>query len=165
MPEGRSGFHWIAPAIPELARRFRVIGHAHPRIAPTLERWYRQHGIEFVPDFDDVVRRAALYVTDNSSSLYEFASTGRPVVVLNAPWYRRDTEHGLRFWSASRVGVNVDRPDDLSDAVALALSDPPEWQAEREAALRIVYAYRSGASERAADALIAWASERQEAAA
>ena len=58
-------------------------------------------------DFDEVMERSTLYICDNSSTLYEFASTGRPVVVLNAPWFRRDIEHGLRFWEHADVGVSV----------------------------------------------------------
>ena len=63
-------------------------------------RFYEAHGIEYVPDFDDVLRRADVYACDNSSTLYEFASTGRPVVVLNAPWYR--WKHIMAFGSGMR---------------------------------------------------------------
>lgn len=154
-PELRSAFAWYRSAVVELSRTVKVIGHGHPKAGAELVNFYRKHGIEHVADFDEVCRRADVYACDNSSTLYEFASTGRPVIVLNAPWYRREARHGLRFWEAAGVGVNVWQPDDLVDAVGWAFE--PEFIAEREAALDIVYAYRTGAAQRAADAIMAWA--------
>ncbi len=134
-----------------------VIGHGHPRVIQRLKQWYRRIGIETVMNFEDVCRRADVYVNDASSTLFEFASTGRPVVVLNSPRYRRNVDHGLRFWEASGVGVNVSVQDDLEGAVRLALTDPLEQQQAREAALDLVYAYRTGGAARAAAALVDWA--------
>lgn len=162
-PETRSAFAHHRAVLPDLARRFHVIGHGHPRAIgspPDLRRWYSRMHIELVEDFEDVCRRADLYVCDNSSSLFEFAATGRPVVVLDAPWYRRDVHHGLRFWEAADVGIRVGDPSDLADAVRTALSDPDDVRERREAALRLVYAHRSGAARRAADALVDWIGER-----
>jgi len=113
-------------------------------------------GIEVVESFAEVCRRADVFIADNTSALYEFAAIGRPVVVLNAPFYRRNVHHGLRFWEAADVGIQVDRADALLPAVAHALGDPPERRAAREAALAIVYGYRSGAAQRAAQAISAW---------
>jgi UDP-N-acetylglucosamine:LPS N-acetylglucosamine transferase len=146
--------------LPDLARTYRVIGHGHPKgdWPARLQRIYRRAGInEYVPDFDEVCRRADLYVCDNSSTLFEFAATGRPVLVLNHPDYRRHVEHGLRFWRAATVGIQVDQPHELLAAVARALEDPPEVRAAREAALDVVYAHRQGAAARAAVALTSWA--------
>lgn len=152
---GNAFGHWRA-VLPELARRFHVIGHGHPRNTD-LPRFWKNHGIEHVPDFLDVCRRADVLLFDNTSAGFEFASTGRPVVVLNQPEYRRDIEIGLRFWSASHVGLNVWPGDDLPTAVAEALEDAPERKAAREDALGIVYAYRTGAAQRAAAAIEDWA--------
>lgn len=151
--------HYLA-ALPDLANRFHLIGHAHPKgdWPQRMARLYRRAGIEFVPDFDEVCRRADLYVCDNSSTIFEFASTGRPVVLLNSPYYRRDVHHGLRFWSAAHVGLQVDQPRDLVPTIARTLEDSGDLFAAREDALSIVYAYRTGAAERAARAIEAWAS-------
>ncbi len=156
-PEAQGTFMYYRHALPELARRFKLLGHGHPRILSRLVRTYERHGIEVAPDFESVLARASLYVVDNSSTLYEFAATDRPVVVLNAPWYRRYVEHGLRFWRYAGVGVGCDRPQDLVPAVEAALRDPPEQRRRRSAALDAVIPYRDGqASARAAAAVAAW---------
>jgi hypothetical protein len=159
-PEARSSFIFFREHLAVFARHnpgVRVLGHGHPRIIDRLAPWYERMGIEVVRDFADVCRRADVYACDGMSTLYEFASTGRPVVVLNAPFYRRDIEHGLRFWEAAGVGENVWEPYDAEAAVKRALSDPDAGISAREEALDMVYAYRSGASDRAARALESWA--------
>jgi len=132
---------------------------------PFLDRHFRRMGIEIVQDFSEVCRRADLYVCDNSSTLFEFASTGRPVVVLNDPQFRREVNHGGRFWTWATVGYQCDRPEDLIPTVERALLDPPAQQAERERVLDLAYAYRTAGAQRASDALLAWAGVGQEVAA
>lgn len=126
IPETMWAWPEYAESVAKLAETHTVIGHGHPRAWGKLEPWYESVGIEPVADFADVLRRADLYVCDNSSTLYEFASTGRPVVVLNSVLYRREVEHGLRFWSHADVGVQVDSPNDLPVAIETALADPPD---------------------------------------
>lgn len=166
-PEGNSAFHHYRQVLPVLAQHFDLIGHAHPRWAERLADHFTRAGIRFVADFDDVCRQADVYLCDNSSTLFEFASTGRPVVVLNSPDYRRDVNHGLRFWEAATVGVQVDGPSAdevwdrrhhrrLIESIELAIADPPAQRAAREAALKLAYAYRTGAAKRAADILAKW---------
>jgi CDP-glycerol glycerophosphotransferase (TagB/SpsB family) len=143
----------------DLADRYEVIGHGHPRIWPVLEPQYRRFGIEPVAEFDDVMARAAVYVCDNSSTIYEFASTDRPVVVLNAPWYRREVEHGLRFWSLI-PGEQVAGPEELPRAIDRALAEDPYAERRREVVAE-VYAYTDGkAAARAADAIRALSAGR-----
>jgi hypothetical protein len=153
-PEWRSAFAWYRSAVVALSKEVTVIGHGHPN-RRDLPKFYAQHGIEYVPDFDDVLRRADVYACDNSSTLYEFASTARPVVVLNAPWYREEANHGLRFWDAADVGPSVEEPNELAGIVEFAFESM--YVLRRERALDIVYAYRTGAAQRAADAIAAWA--------
>lgn len=156
VPETRSAWPHYEAALRDMAARIPLIGHAHPRAQERLLPLYRRLGIEAVADFGEVCRRADVYAADNTSTLYEFAATGRPVVVLNAPGFRRDVEHGLRFWSAAGVGVNVDDPAELPAAVERALALQPADVAAREAALGIVYAHRTGAAARAAAAIEEW---------
>lgn len=171
-PETRSAWPLYRDAMAALAKSSHVIAHAHPRAQVEVSHWARRHAIEWVPSLREVQRRAAVYVCDNSSSLYEFAATGRPVVVLDiptnrtGPGYRRDVHHGLRFWEAADVGVRIDDPADLAAAVRTALADAPERRRAREEALDVVYAYRDGnAAQRAAAALVEWATQDARAAA
>lgn len=159
-PESGSAFGEYRPVLADLARAFpgRVIGHGHPRFIDRLARYYTRAGIEVVADFAEVCRRADVYACDNSSSMYEFASTGRPVVVLNSRHYRRAIDHGLRFWEAAGVGVNVDEPRRLVGGIQAALAD--DATAQREEALSMVYARRTGAAERAAAAVLDWLAAR-----
>ena len=160
-PEMKSAWSFYRSILPALGKRFHVLGHAHPRSVEMLRSWYYRTGIEVVPSFAEILRRADVYAVDNSSSLFEFAATGRPVVVLNTPDYRRNVEHGLRFWAASGVGVNCERPGDLPGSFARAIEDPPEVAAAREAALDIVYQPRTGSAELAAAVLVDWAVTRR----
>lgn len=160
-PEARTAFPHYRAAIPTLRHRFELIGHGHPRYMPRLTNWYRSMGIEPVEDFDDLLRRADLYVCDNSSTLFEFAATGRPVVVLNAPWYRRDVHHGLRFWDAATVGLQVDDPAELAGTIERALADPADVRAERERVIASVFHQPvGGAANAAADAITSWLARR-----
>ena len=166
VPYGGTALYDYAPGLAELARRFTVIGHGHPGKGwgGKLERLYKRAGIEYVPEFADVCRRADVYVCDNSSTIYEFASTGRPVVLLNARVWHRGRGPGGRFWDWAGVGVNVDVPAQLGDGIALALMDEPSVAARREATLEQVYAYRTGAARRAAEAVAGWAASKEVAA-
>jgi hypothetical protein len=163
-PESRSAFRHYQRAIASLAGQgFDVLGHAHPRMLEYVRPTYQAAGIEVVADFDDVVRRADVYACDNSSTLFEFAATGRPVVTLNCPWYRRDVSHGLRFWDFADVGVQVDDPDGLAAAIEDALGDTPQRAERRRDVADAIYGIRDGAAaQRAAGAVVAWlAADRQ----
>lgn len=154
---------WALPhflkALPDLGKteEFEVIGHGHPRHWRSFERIFSRAGIEPVSSFEQVCKRADLYVNDSSSTIFEFAATGRPVVVLNAPWYRRQVSHGLRFWDYADVGVNVDGPGDLLPGIVRALEDSEEQQARRREAVAEVYPHRGRSAERAAAVLLDWA--------
>lgn len=125
-PETRSGFgHWW-DAIQALHRAgdVEVLGHAHPRLMPDVERLYERAGIEVCRQFEKVLARAHCLAFDNSSSGYEFAVVRGPVVVLDNPGHRFDVEHGLRFWDAADIGPRIGDPADLPVAVKEALRGP-----------------------------------------
>lgn len=165
-PESGTALDEYRPALGDLrhglaAAGVELIGHAHPAIAAELEPIYAAAGIEFVESFGDVARRAALYAVDNSSTLYEFAALGRPVVVLNSQRYRRNVRHGLRFWTEAAVGLNVDRPAELLPTILRALDDPEDARRSREASIARVYPVRDGTSaRRAAAAVVAVVAKR-----
>lgn len=148
-------------ALLALADEYTVIAHAHPLIASRVRADAEAAGVEFVASFDEVLARADLYVSDTSSTLYEFASTGRPVLCVNSRRYRRRVHHGLRFWDAV-PGLQCDRPADVAAQVKAALADPPEAQALRNRAVARAYVACDGhAAERAAAALVTFAETGQ----
>ena len=159
-PESRGAFpHYkaVLPAVVAWCREqgHEVLGAGHPTMWGTLLPYWESLGVEPVADWDDVMERATLYVRDQCSTIYEFAALDKPVVVLNAPWYRRDVEHGLRFWACADVGVQCDGPEGLVPAIEAALADPPEQQEKRRAAVRRVYAHLDGrATERAVEEIL-----------
>lgn len=161
-PETRSAYPHFFPFIVGLADKYQLIGTTHPmlwdigRPGQRIPDRYRQHGIEPVRDFREVCRRADVLVFDNTSAGFLFAATGRPVVVMNSPRYDKRVNHGLRFWEAANVGVNCDDPTRLAECIEEALADPPERKADRQAALEIVYGFRTGAAKRTADVLLDW---------
>ena len=162
-------FHWHTTVCPEsdwawheyrealrglVGQEWDIIGHAHPRAQSTVFPEYRRQGIPTVAGFAEVLQRADLYVIDNSSTLFEFAATDRPVVVLNSKFYRRGVEHGLRFWAAADIGLQVNRPDELVATVRQALADPPAQATTRRARVAEIYPFRGDAAARAVDAIM-----------
>jgi hypothetical protein len=144
---------------------FRIIAHAHPRIIDRFAKQYQRIGLEVVRDFEDVLERADLYACDNSSTIYEFALTGRPVVLLDQPGFRRGTGQ-LRFGAGWDVGLHATGPADFVRVIERALTDPEEVRAERERIVADVYAVRDGtSSQRAADAISEWLAHEMAAAA
>lgn len=139
-PETRSAWRYYDPHLPRLVTdpRWRVLGHGHPRLWPTIRRRWTELGVDHTPDPDVVLSTADVLVMDNSSIGYEAAALGIPVVALNMPSYRRDVEHSGRFWSAV-PGIQVDHPSELADAIACALTNPPAHRAMRERAVTWAY--------------------------
>lgn len=140
IPEMRWAFPHFGSAVKAISKQYKVIGHGHPRVWLFLKDWYEEVGIEPVANFDDVCRRALLYCADNTSTLYEFTLTGRPVLVMNAPWYRKNVHHGLRFWNLV-PGVQIDDPSWLQKGVDLALSDPQLIKEARQRISKMIYPY------------------------
>ncbi len=157
VPETMSAWRYYDPHLPRLVRdpRFRVVGHGHPRLWPTIRRRWAELGVDEWPDVDRVLSEADLLVVDNSSVGFEMAAIGKPVVLLNLPSYRREVEHGGRFWT-SPPGIQVDHPSELADAIVCALADPPAHQAIRARAVAWSYDDLNDghASERAATAIL-----------
>lgn len=151
--EKRPAFDHYRDVLPDLAKKVNLIGHGHPLAIEQYATYWRSIGVEVVRGFREVCRRADVYIADTSSTIYEFAATGRPVVLLNAPWYRRDHENPgvARFWKGAHVGINVDEPDDLPAAIEKVYPPPDD-------ALDLIFSHRDGkAAQRAAKELLRWA--------
>lgn len=156
LPETKSAFRHYRGALPELGRseEFTLLGHGHPNNAAKFSRYYNHNNIEYLKNFSDVIDRASLYVCDSSSTIYEWLSLGRDVVLLNIPQYRRDVEHGMRFWEHADMGVNVDNKRELKDKILEALARRGEFDKRRQEILQEVFATTDGnAAQLAADAI------------
>jgi hypothetical protein len=129
---------------------YEIIGHGHPRAMAHLRPWWQRLEVPVIEDFNQVLKNADVYVIDNSSSMFEAAAVGIPVVVLNAPLYRKNVDHGLRFWDVATIGEQVNNPAMLHNAIMRALKQSDEQKAETERCLDIVYTYRDGDSARRA---------------
>ena len=116
------------------------------------DRW-KQMGVRFEPDIDTVLRTGNLLIADNTSAMFEAAALGMPVLALNRPEYRRNIEHGLRFWSHV-PGLQCDEPEQLAAYAMTALLDLPAAQELRARAVAHAYAHVDGkAAEHAARAI------------
>lgn len=169
-------WHWDAPVCPEtmsawpeyrdavldIADRgeYDLAIHSHPRIADNVRPWARAHGLRWIETFEEVLAEANVYAVDNSSTLFEFAAVGRPVIALNSKHYRRDVHHGLRFWDEVGIGVHCLTPDQLHISILKAIPDPPAQRDAREASVRRVYGVPIGqATAKAAEAIITMIAE------
>lgn len=158
VPETRPAIFEFERGIRDLARlrdegSYYLIGHGHPRSSARTRQLFERVGIRFEVDPDVVLRTADLLVHDNSSLMYEAAALDIPVLALNAKRYRRNVEHGLRFWSHV-PGYECDDSDTLVSMVDFALDDPAEARRLRARAATHVYAHRDGQSaRRAAEAI------------
>jgi hypothetical protein len=156
-PESGSAFEHYSSILTELAARYHVIGHAHPLASPMHKQYFERAGFEWVEDFREVLRRADVYLNDLSSTMYEFLVTGKPVVTLNAPWFRRDVHWGIRFWDYSDVGVMVDRPEDLFPAIDGTINGYASIFVDaRRRAVNDLYPYAGKSAQRAVEVLERW---------
>lgn len=136
------------------AAGWEVLGHGHPRAWGQYRRMWEALGVEAVQSSAEVFDRAGLLLADNTSLVYEFTALDRPVVLLNAPWYRRDVHHGLRFWQAL-PGAMVDDADELGGIDLARYVDEDPTRPLRHAVAELVYAHRDGSSTARAAAWLA----------
>ncbi len=159
-PESGSAFEHYRAVIPRLAARYHMIGHSHPLASDEHRQVMLRAGIEWVDDFREILRRADVYLNDLSSTMYEFLLTGKPVILLNAPWFRRSVNWGIRFWDYSDVGLAVEDPEQLFDAIDRTLREYSSiCVQERRKAVADLYPYAGQAASRAADVLTEYLEE------
>jgi hypothetical protein len=157
VPETRSAFPVYKDELSKLLRfpgklQWDALGHGHPRLWPSIERYWRQLHVPRVKEFNDVITLADVYVADATSTLYEFAALDRPVVVLNAPFYRKNVNHGLRFWDHI-PGIQVNHPADLHDAIRDCIR-VDSFAGQRRKAVSHAYAHLGDSADRAAKAIL-----------
>lgn len=158
-PEARGAWRHYAAGLPDAIRGMQaagleVLGHGHPRLWPTIWPFWRRLGVEPVREWGEVLARADVFAVDNSSAMYEAAAVGLGVVAMNAPWFRRDVHHGLRFWDQI-PGPQIDGPDGLPGAVQAAVT--PRWAAVARRVAAGVYRHVGArAAVEAAGAVVDW---------
>ena len=123
-----SAWEHYSGILPELANKYKLILHAHPTAGEGLRERYANirmdfPKVEYVEDFEEVMKRADILINDASSAAYEFLVTGKPVILLNAPWFDRSQNFGLRFWEYTDIGLIVDDPDVLIPAIEATIED------------------------------------------
>ncbi|HND47902.1 MAG TPA: hypothetical protein PLL95_05035 [Anaerolineales bacterium] len=121
--------------LPILAKSHNIAVHHHPSSGGTRQVFtdlIRQHGIREILEFDEVMSSADVLINDCGSASYEFTVTGKPVILLNAPWFDPKREWGIRFWSYADTGIQVNNPGELHGAILDTLAlDPRRLQRER----------------------------------
>lgn len=132
--------------------RIELVGHAHPRIASHAERIYAAAGIPFVRDFTKVLEWADVYAVDNSSTLFEAAALGLPVVVMDSPHYTSE-ETGFRFWKYADIGPRIKPGDSLPDAANLAVADRSVYADIRHRMVNEIFGPIEGSTTKAVTAI------------
>ena len=162
--ETRSGFEYFKSALlaAHQMEEFEVVAHCHPRARKFCLPFYAKHKIEYIEDFEDVLKRADIYVCDNSSTIFEFASIGKPVVLLNPPFYRKRVNHGLRFWTHANIGEQAHDDKEVILAIKKSVIDTKEKKSLRLSKIKTIYHETDGkASSRAAEGIANFMEEYQ----
>jgi hypothetical protein len=152
--EARSAWLHYASGLKSAVRRwkkegYKVFGHAHPRWRGALDESMRVAGMTVLHTDVEVFAKASILFVDNSSLGPEFSSLGRPVVWMNAPWYRRDVDHGKRFWNWTKLAHTIDGVDEIHPAWL------PSDSADPHDLALAAYSHIDGrASERAAEFIV-----------
>jgi hypothetical protein len=128
------------------------LGHWHPNDTTTKIMWDHLQ-IRTEPDIDNVLEQATFMIVDNSSAGYEANHVGIDTLWLNAPWYRKEVEHGLRFWDQ----VPGPQFDDAWQLVEYPLTSPfhrAKWLLKQDLVDDHVYPVKSGGGKIAADWIV-----------
>lgn len=142
-------------AIPETERGYRLLGHGHPRAWHQLASAYKRIEVMPVQDPEQIVRQANILVFDSTSFGFEAAAVGIPVVLLDAPHYRVEVRHGLRWWDAADAGLRIGSGTavELHEAIVKTLTDDPCASRRAEVAHDVFGPLDGRAAERAVAAI------------
>ncbi len=159
-PESRTSFDYYVDEMRKLSKinkPYKIVLHGHPKKSgmwqKKIARDLRGTRYEFIDNFEQVMEQADVYVNDNSSTMYEFASLDKPVIVLNSPHYRRNVDNGIRFWDYI-AGIQVNDPKELHEKILHTLEYPNEYRLARQMVIDDLYPYRPNASQRAVEVIV-----------
>jgi hypothetical protein len=153
-PETRSAFNYYRFIIPKLLEsdKYTLIMHAHPHMNGEWQQEFKTLKVQFYENFSDILEIADLYAVDNSSTMYEFAAAGRPILALNCPLYRKEINHGIRFWDYI-PGQQVENYHELPAIIEHTFDNPHEWDERRNEIVEKLYPYRGQSTKMAIDAI------------
>ena len=161
--ESGSAFREFSPVIPKFVSKLEaygmeVLGHGHPKSFSDLEPWWRSHGVAVEKEWEVVAAKIDAYMIDNSSTIFEAAALDIPVLLMESAHWRKDVNHGLRFWDCANVGPTVTPSSDLYEALSDCLD--PAWGEIRRGVTSKVYAVPPSverlSSRYAAEAIVDW---------
>jgi hypothetical protein len=76
--------------------------------------------------------------------------------LLNAPWFDRFKNYGIRFWDYADIGYQVNEPSQLSNVIDTIIDKPYLFQEARNKAIADLFPYLGRASERAVQVVMQW---------
>jgi hypothetical protein len=129
-PETQTAFPFFESILPELTRRFGVVGTCHPRVESRICPIYAKNRIPFLRGDSVFQNLPGVVVADNTSIAWEMASLGVPVIWLDGPFVRQHISHGLRFFPAEMPICG--NPELLPKMIDKVLHD---WEEESKIAL------------------------------
>jgi CDP-glycerol glycerophosphotransferase (TagB/SpsB family) len=160
VPEAQTVWHWYEQDFDDVVQRFRaqgfqVFSHEHPKWRGEMNKRMLDHDVRVFPNDIDVFKMADVMIVDNSSLAFEFMLLDRSVVFMNAPWYRKDVEHGGRFWEWARGHPQVDSAEELMSLNLWDIVSPLNNIHSIQETANQVYAHTDGtSSQRAADWIV-----------
>lgn len=137
--ETRSCYRFYKSIIKEMKKDFNIKIHGHPRDIKKYKAFADYIKVDHLETFDQVIEEGWIYCCDNSSTIFEWISLNRPVVLLNCHLYRKNIEHGMRFWEYADIGPNVDVPKTFPNVLQKALTNHTQYQQRREEVKNEVY--------------------------
>ena len=144
---GSAWEHYI-DALPELSKKYNLLLHIHPMANPYYVYGELINQAEFTKDFNEVMHRADIFIGDCGSAPYEFLVTGKPVILLNAPWFDKKKTYGLRFWDYTNIGIQVEHSSGLDAAIQRTIENPGEYELARRQAVHDLFPYLGKSTER-----------------
>lgn len=158
--ESGTAYWHYAKELPDVVQHLRslgfiVYGHAHPRWKHGLDTPLQDAGMTLLPSEIDVFRHVGMLIADNTSLTAEMASLGRKVALLNCPQYRRDVDHGGRFWDWQEKLLHFDEPWDIIQSPLGDEFDHPNFGLASDWLAKRTYAFNDAhAAERAASFIV-----------
>ncbi len=154
IPETRSAWPEYRWALKEAARSYKILGHAHPRWGDKIYEDFKGIGLIPCREPNEIFEKSMLHICDNSSLLYEFNLLNRPSVVINSKHYRKNVQHGLRFWD--HIPGCMTENLSLVELIASSLAQKEETEKHRKAIADLTYVNHGTATQAAVSALLEW---------